>query len=78
MDHPRLAELCTKLLADPVWYVRGSACECVYFASVAVPAALLLVLVEFDPHEYVRYWAALALGRAAASADVPRMLVLQP
>lgn len=76
LGHPRLAELCARLLADPVWYVRCPACACVFYESPPVPAGLLLGLVEADPHEFVRSWAALALGQVAGVGDVPRMLAV--
>jgi len=76
LNHPQLTGLCVGLLSDPVWYVRCSACACIGMSSVAVPAGLLLGLVESDPHEIVRSYAALALGRVAGADDVQRMLAV--
>lgn len=72
--HPHIAELCTRLFIDPVWYVRCAACEAAsYLAPLSVPAEPLLRLVEFDENETVRFYAALALEQAADGRHVPEM-----
>jgi HEAT repeat protein len=76
LGHPRLVELCVRLLADPVWYVRCSACERAYLAPVAVPADVLLGLVEANENETVRFYAAMALGRVADEQHLPRIAQL--
>jgi hypothetical protein len=76
LGHPRTVEFCTRSFADPVWHVRCAACEAAYLAPLAVPAEALLGLVEADEHEIVRFYAALALGRAGDERHVLRMVQL--
>lgn len=62
VGHASVREFCVRLLGDPVWYVRCSACEFAYLYSVQESADVIISLIQSDPEETVRSLAALSLA----------------
>ena len=58
---PDLVPLWNRLIDDPEWMVRMSACEEAYVASLEVSPERVLTLVREDEDESVRFYASLLL-----------------
>ncbi|MDY3563504.1 hypothetical protein R5W23_005116 [Gemmata sp. JC673] len=66
-------ELALALLADPVWFVRCTACEKLFFNWCYRAADALAELLIREPHELVRNMAACALCYLGTERHLPQL-----
>lgn len=74
--HPQARVFCARLLQDPAWSVRCSACEFAYYQSVHEVADQVIDLIENDPNDLVKSYAALAIARIGRQDQVPVLVAL--
>jgi HEAT repeat protein len=73
VGHNSIGAFCLRLLNDPVWYVRCSACEFAYLRSIKESAEAAIDLLENDPEETVRSYAALSLAHTGRVEHLPHL-----